>query len=264
MRIALLAACFSWGAIAATVGPTDRFIPLIHDGGGWSTQIVIVNLSAKNELVTVQFMTTKGLNELWRVNPTTSHGRAGGAQVEADLPPGASMTVDTPGTAATLTRGFADIAGFTEDSTLGAFARLVRRENGQVVESFNVPLSPLHERRSRLAIDTRGGARQELVLISLTSSTLMNLTFRDPAGATVLATPLDFNGEAQLLVDVATQWPQLANFRGTMEWTVSFPNADRYEYRIMAGLSLITTAPQQRSVVLSMTLPADQASQSPY
>ena len=43
-------------AQGAIVGDTDRFISLVQDGGGWSTQITIVNLSSKNATVLTSFI----------------------------------------------------------------------------------------------------------------------------------------------------------------------------------------------------------------
>ena len=64
IRHAVLTAGF-WlmGAQAATVGETDRFIPLIQDGGGWSTQVTIANLSGKPAAVIAAFVTPKGYND---------------------------------------------------------------------------------------------------------------------------------------------------------------------------------------------------------
>ena len=68
LKIVLLLAFNSFFiAPAATVGDTDRFIPLIHDGGGWVTQITIINLSDKDETVLAEFMTARGFAERWKM-----------------------------------------------------------------------------------------------------------------------------------------------------------------------------------------------------
>ena len=61
-----------------------------------------------------------------------------------------------------------------------------------------------------------------------------------------------------------SQLPQLKDFRGTVEWTVSFPTADRYESRILSGVTRLRREGTPWQVLYGMTLPADQASSSPY
>ena len=104
----------------------------------------------------------------------------------------------------------------------------------------------------------------ELVWISLTTSATLDLVFRNLAGETVLSDQVVFDNQAQLFVALRSHWPQLKDFRGTVEWTVSFPTADRYEARILSGVTLLRREGAPWQVLSGMTLPADQASSSPY
>ncbi|MFN7923891.1 MAG: hypothetical protein U0Q16_27565 [Bryobacteraceae bacterium] len=248
---------------AATVGETDRIIPLIHDGGGWSTQVTIVNLATKPAHIMAAFQTARGFQEAWKLTLTATQGKVDAATFEATLAPGAVTIVETSGAPTELTRGFADIIEFN-DLPLGAFARLIKRENGQVVQSLTVPRSPAHESRSVVAIDLSDPANShELIWVSPTTNTILDLTFRSDTGAVILTDQIAFT-RSQIIANVLLEWPRLAGFRGTLEWKVSFPTADRYEERILAAASLWSRNGQSWASQNALTLPGDQRSPSPY
>ncbi len=253
-----------WPAAAATVGETDRFIPLAHDGGGWTTELTIVNLSNKPAQVQAIFSTAKGYAEPWKLELRASKGRVRDSSVEASLEVGAALVVETGGTAAELTRGYVEIVEFHEQP-VGAAARLVRRREGVIVQSIVVPLSPAHESRSVVPLRmAEGGPAVELVLVSPTSWTMLDIRFRDLEGVEVWSDRMQFQGVSQMIVDVGEAWPQLRTFRGTMEWVVSFPGADRYEERFLSSLILERSGGQWWAAKPSMTMPGDQRKTSPY
>lgn len=257
--------CFSLAAgHAATVGQTDRFLPLVLDGGGWSTQVTVTNLSTKTGTVVAMFMTAQGVNEVWRLGLKSTAGRPAPNQVEATLAPGASMVIETAGTAATLTRGFADVIEWAE-LPIGVEAVLIQREGDRIVQTIRVAHSPAHEKRSVVPLDLMDPSEKPLLVwVTLTSGTLLELVFRNLAGEPVLNDRIEFDGRAQLFVNVREKWPQLKDFRGTMQWVVTFPGADRYEQRTLAGLTLLAPDDRAWTVTRGMTLPADQGVTSPY
>lgn len=131
--------------------------------------------------------------------------------------------------------------------------------------SLSMALAPGHERRALMPIDLFDPLRvTELVWVSLTSSVQLDLTFRNLSGETVLTTTVDFDGRAQFSMKPKERWPELAGFRGTVQWVVSFPTADRYEARTLSGIQLNGAEGQPWTIVQPMTLPTDQASTSPY
>jgi hypothetical protein len=265
LKIAFLLAFNSFFlAPAATVGDTDRFIPLIHDGGGWRTQITIINLSEKDETVLAEFMTTRGFLERWKIGLNASPGKVNNSAVEMLLAPGAVATIETSGTPSDLARGFAEITE-SRDLPFGAIARLTKQENGAIVESFTVPLSPAHESRSKLAVDlTNPAALLEIIWVSPTNSTTLDINFRDTNGAILFKDTLTFDAGVQLFLKVAEVWPKIVGLRGTLEWKVSFPNADRYEYRFLSSVAIYRPEGQTPFAVPAMTLKPDQLKISPY
>lgn len=250
---------------SATVGVTDRFIPLAQDGGGWSTRVVVTNLAPKAVTAMVTFLNSQGMNETWRVGLKSSTGSARENYAEAALAPGATMIVETAGAAETMTRGFVEIMDIGEQP-VGAYAVLTERKDGRVVQSITVPLSPAHEQRSVMPLDlTDTQQTPHLVFVSYTTGADLDLVFRNLAGQQVRRERLLFDGRAQISVNVRERWPELKDFQGTVQWTVSFNGADRYESRFLAGICLLTRDDRPAWSVLSgMTLPADQASTSPY
>lgn len=127
-----------------------------------------------------------------------------------------------------------------------------------------MPLTPGHERRSVLPLDlSETPVKAEMVWVTLTTTTTLDLEFRNLAGELVRTEQVFMDNNAQVFVDLLESFPELKGFRGTMQWYVSFPGADRYEARFLGGMGLIWRD-GQAAVATGMTLAADQATFSPY
>ena len=96
--LALLSVC-----PGATVGQTDRFIPLVQDGGGWSTRVSITNLSDKPATVVAGFLTDKGYGEPWPIELKVSLGPASRGTFEGVLAPGATAIIQSSGAGRAMT-----------------------------------------------------------------------------------------------------------------------------------------------------------------
>lgn len=240
-------------------------MPLVQDGGGWSTRITLTNLAAKPGVFIIGFMSAKGFAEPWKLQMTSTSGRVSSSVVELNLEPGATAVIETSGSPAEMQRGFAEIVEFN-DQPFGAVATLIQKAGEQRVQAFELTPTAGHERRSVMPLDLRDPLRPaELVFVSVTSSVVLEVTFRDLAGKVVHTDRIDLEGNAQISVNVSQRWQQLQNFRGTMQWAVTFPFADRYESRTLSGVQVLLNADgQASSVVTGMTLLADQASVNPY
>ena len=248
---------------AATVGETDRFIPLVLDGGGWTTTITVVNVLKKPAIVSLTFLNEKGSNGLWVLKLNPSAGTIYGNGAEIILAPGASATVSTSGDAPQVSRGFADIVEL-QDQLVAGHATLTRREAGAIAEQLQIPLTPANERRSVVPMDLSEDRSMQMAWVTLTTSTSLDLVFRNRGGEHVFADRVPLNDSAQVLVDIEDRWPNLAGFQGTLEWTVSFPNADRYEHRTLAGVALLPRGGRFTGAASGMTLREDQLTSSPY
>ena len=108
------------------VGLNDHIIPLVHDGGGWSSQITVVNLSGKPANVIATFMTTTGFSPVWAVSVKSTTGKVAGNLIDLPLAPGTTAIIETSGTPAALTRGFVELIELG-DQPIGAHATSSRR-----------------------------------------------------------------------------------------------------------------------------------------
>ena len=140
----------------------------------------------------------------------------------------------------------------------------MRSEEGKTVESFAIRFSPGHESKSVLVLDFLDESlTAEMVWVSPTSSTTLELTFRKENGEVAFNDLLTLDGKPQIFVKMLEVWPKLSGFRGTMEWKVSFPAADRYEYRYLSGLSVWRRGSEVWTKQ-GFTLKSDQKGWDPY
>ena len=248
-------------ASAATVGETDRFVPLVQAGEGWTTQITVMNLSGEPAYIVAAFARTGGE---WNVELKAPRGKVLGPNVEAFLEPGGTLLIETAGMPDQVARGFADITELG-DKPIGVITKLLRRVDGKVVESFLVPYLPGLESRSVMALDlTDKDLAAELVWVSPTYSTTLDLTFRDEKGMVVLEDQFRTDAKPQVFVDPLKEWPKLDGFKGTVEWKVTFPAADRYEYRFLTGVSVLRREGKVIGLAPALTLRSDQKTSNPY
>lgn len=264
MRLCLFFALLIAGGLpAATVGPTGRFLPLVHDGGGWSTQVTVINLSEKPETIVLSFIPPGGFAQEWPLRLRATNGRVNRNSVDAILLPGAVSVIETSGSAEALTRGFIELYA-VGDQPFGAFATLVQRDGDKVLQRIHVPLTPAHEKKSVVPLDLSDpAAKTEIIWVTMTTTTTLDLEFRDHAGALVRSEQVYMENRAQVFVNLLERFPELKDFRGTMHWYVSFPGADRYENRTLGGMALLSRD-GQATVSTGMTLTVDKASTSPY
>ena len=166
----LLLLLLSTATIHATVGLNDHLIPLVHDGGGWSSQITVVNLSGKPASVIATFLTPTGFNPVWALSLKSTTGKVVGNLIDLPLAAEANAIIETSGSPAALTRGFVELIELV-DRPIGAHAVLTQKEGDRVLQRIQIPLSPVHERRSLLPLDlVDPTVSPELGWISLTTS----------------------------------------------------------------------------------------------
>lgn len=260
---AFLAACIC--APCAVVSQYDTVAPLVLDGRGWSTQITLVNLGKVDARVLLNFSTSRGYAEPWKISLSVSRGdvvsgnMAAETSVTTTIPPNGTLLVESAGTTEALTRGYARL-NVLNNIEVGGTATLTRTVEGKVVQVFTLPLSPESERKSTLPLllHEETGRTTELAFSSDSSYTRVDLTFRDPSGLIVLEDSVLFDSITQLFVPIAETWPQLKNFRGSVEWTPSWPGLDIYENQYLSAAAVLTRKGVIEAVVGAMTLADNQ------
>ncbi|MBC8166666.1 MAG: hypothetical protein H7Y20_12430, partial [Bryobacteraceae bacterium] len=229
----------------------------------WTTSITLVNLGKMPSSFQLSFLGSRGFREAWPISLTAPGATIINRSVNAILEPGASIEVQTRGDSEKMTRGYAVLSIF-DGPRVGATARLQRTVNGVAETAFTVPLSPEFEGKSNIPVSFGELDSTELVLVSDTSSTVVDLIFRDLAGKEVLADSLTFGDLSQMVVSLGTRYPQLKGTRGTLEWSVSFPGADIYEDLTFSAVALGGMSSGKVAVVPAMTLPENQGKKSQH
>lgn len=258
--VLLLTAALS--ASAATVHEYDTCIPLVREGAGWKTIVTLVNLGDMPSSWNLNFLGEKGLRELWPIKISVAGASASGQSVNGVLAPGATVDIETSGGPEQGTRGYAHLSIFS-GPRLGASARLVHTADGKIGTVISVPLSPETEQRAKIPVSFTEQDSTELILVSETNSTVVDLVFRDSAGREVFTDSLTFGDSAQLVLPLVTRYPDLKGLRGTLSWAVSFPGADIYEDLTFSVLALSKQG-NGMAAVSAMTLPENQGRRSQH
>jgi hypothetical protein len=75
---------------------SDSRLPLVYDGGGWSTELTLVNLGAVDVTIRFTFATEKVCAEEWKIVFRSSFGQPKDSVIATTMKPGATLTTDGP------------------------------------------------------------------------------------------------------------------------------------------------------------------------
>ncbi len=157
---------------------TSAALPHLADGGGWQTAITLVNVDTVPAPFSLRFWSDNGTPlEL----PLAGLGRL--SAVSGTIPAGGSRTIQTDGSLAATSTGWAELA--SPQAVDGS--AIFRFQNGQ---EASVPLLSGGGRRLFLPFEDGPGLSLGIALsnISLASDTTVSLTLRNEQGD-VLSTP---------------------------------------------------------------------------
>jgi hypothetical protein len=242
---------------AAEVRRTDRVLPLIQDGEGWSTEITIVNLEAVAENFELLFRSNK--LQPWEVAVTGTDIQADGAYVRGKLAPGGSVVVRTAGKSAGVRRGYAMVYN-PNGARLGAKA-VVRLADP--VGSLTLPLSPEREDRLILQFNNVSGAETSLLWVSETPYALVDISIRGMDGKEIKRDQFQFSAvdmTSQEIFVLADRYPETKNLRGTIFLQLSYPNAGIYDDLFFTGLVIQTQPGATPTAIGSMATESWRAS----
>lgn len=207
---------------------SHRVIPLVQDGGGWTTTIMIVNLSMSPDTYDLQFRT--GFLQPWPL-------AAPAASLQGMLAPGAIATIQTTGSPEAATKGLAVLTSL-RGGRLGARA-VLRHTDGR--PPLVVPLSPEREDRTILPFDNTKGASTSIVWVSETPFALVEFSFLAEDGAEIESGQFQFSARDMMSQDhfpLAERFPALRNRKGVMRISASYPNAGIYEDLFFTAIAL--------------------------
>jgi hypothetical protein len=188
-------------------------IPQIADGGGWKSTLVLTNTTAAAAVASLAFYkdTTEGNTETW--TPTFLEG---GSTADIPLLPGSTTFLHTPGTASTLTQGWAQVAA---TSGVVAYVIYTNTANGRASDATAPAVSPTG--RILVPFDNTGGLVTAIAVVNPnTTAETISVNFRTSQGVSQGSLPsLPANG--QLAFVMPTQFPGTADQAGLAEFYVS-------------------------------------------
>jgi len=203
----------------ANVGTNGGSFPFLAAGGdGWQTTFVLVNAGTTPASATLSFYDPNGHSQALPVSyPQTGPAITSVSSITQNLAAGASLTVLSAGTPASLAEGSAQLTTSGNVSGFAVFRRTTTFQEAVVpMESRNAPAY-------LLAYDNTNGIATGISVSNVTAgagNVIVPVTTRDDMG-NVLGThslTLNPNGEFSGNPGTAMLWPEVANLRGTIEF----------------------------------------------
>jgi hypothetical protein len=226
------------GVFGSEVTVTDRILPLIQDGGGYSTAITIVNLETTASTFEILFLSRTGA--YWEIPVSGPAGVVSdGSYVRGALPAGRSVTFRTNGTAAEPSVGHATVFS-AENARLGVTAVVTKRG---AAAGLTVPVSPEREDRLVLPFDNTNGATTSLLWVSDTPYTMVTYRAISEEGQELMNGSFQFSVSDNLVQDlfsVADRMPAAQGVRGIIELQIDYPDAGIYDELYFTGLAIQT------------------------
>jgi hypothetical protein len=207
------------GAHPVMVEIGDVVLPHVVNGGGWSTSIVLVNLSTLPQKYYIDFWSNTGA--AWQV-PIAGPGRRDG--MSGMLNPGQSVTIETDGSGP-LEEGYATVLPDTLDivARLGGFAVFRQRTAGRPDAEAVVPLTSLAERNFVLMYDNSNAFVTGIALANVDpdAPTTVTALIRDEQGSTLATETLTIQAGGHTSFTLPARFAATANRRGSILFTGS-------------------------------------------
>lgn len=190
----------------------DWVVPQFVDGGSWQTTIKLANLDTQTARLSVYFTKDDGTE---MQTPIVGLGPTAG--IEFSLPPNTTIDIETEGSAAALSQGWAIVVPDDYES-FGGFAVFRQRSPGRPDSEAIVPLSSVFVQRMILMYDNTGGFVTSMALVNPDiSAVFVNATIRDTEG-NVLGRETDIYEALQhTAFALPSKWPSTAGKKGSIE-----------------------------------------------
>ncbi len=234
LRCLILTALFSMARVYAQV----QVIPQVADGGGWKSTLVVTNTTASSTSASLSFRQAGagGATESW--TPTF----AGVASTEnLPLPAGSSLFLQTPGTAPTLTQGWAQL-----NASAGVVAYVIYTYTAGQSSSQGTAQAVTGASRILVPFDNTGNLATEIAVVNASASQMSISVNLNAGGSATTGTPLTLPGEGQMAFGMASQFHATAGQSGLAEFytsTGTFAIIALQANTNSAGLFSFTTAP---------------------
>jgi hypothetical protein len=220
--------------------PQTQVIPQVADGQGWATTIVLTNTSTGDLPFTLNFKQAvangAGVTTPW--SPPFQDTSALGV----NIPAGSSIFLRTPGNAAALSQGWAELVADPRVTGYAIFTELSAKGLKQDSTAPAVSASS----RILVPFDNTPGLIMALALVNPNASAeTVSVNFRTSDGTvstdTVPALPSQLPPQGQITFLMPSQFPETANKSGLAEFYVSSGTISLIALR--ANGTAITSAP---------------------
>jgi len=188
------------------------FMPQIVDGGGWQTTIGVTNTTGTTTTASLQFL--QGTDAAGDTQPWTLPLVEAVSTENLQLAPGATVFVQTPGTAANLTAGFGELIASPGVLAYAIFTLKVSGGDNQDATALAVApasqvLIPFHNM-------TAGFATSIAVVNASNSAETLSATLLLSSGEIVAESPLNIPANGHAAFGLPAQFPKSARQTGTL------------------------------------------------
>ncbi len=240
---------------AATVSPNDRYFPFVMDGGGWKSIITVTNLDRDPALFQMNLNPGTSLGDNWGLEVTGDGIRVQSDGILGTIPGGGSITITTPGAADQLSIGYGQVFSISGQK-LAASITLRYSQPEHTPAETTMPMTAALERKFVLPFDHTNGGGTRIALVSETVGASVSVIIRDEKSNIILSDKLILSDEknpSQLILNLGARYPQLVELRGTVECSVVFPLAGRYDELTFTGIALHSNSNGTLSAVQTQT-----------
>ncbi|MEK7754134.1 MAG: hypothetical protein AAB403_02120 [Planctomycetota bacterium] len=215
------------GRRPAAVGDFDRVIPLVIDGGGWKTSLVLTNLDTRTVYFDLFFVGGDGspLNL-----PVAGLGSV--ARVFGSLPINQRLTIETEGTAESVSEGY--VSFYTVDrpaddpksqvtpGRIGALAIVRGSPPDRPGFEAVFAATSMFEARFTLPFDNRSGFRSGLIVVNASvRSSPVTLVVRDERGNVLVRDAGTLEKGQRLAALLVDMYPETADQVGIVQISTS-------------------------------------------
>jgi hypothetical protein len=207
--------CTVFASALAANGQT-LVIPQIADGGGWQTELVLTNAGITATTVTLNFFQsvgTAGMTQNW--TPPFLE-----TSVLQNIPVPAASTVflHTPGTAGTLSEGWATVQS---NSAISAYAIFEETVSGRQNQDGTAPAAATTS-RMLVPFDNTNGFVTTIAIVNTTASSESIAVSAQPnGGAAVQLSPITLPANGYSAFTLPQQFSSIASTSGLLEFYAS-------------------------------------------
>jgi hypothetical protein len=199
--------------VTLKVIPNDLIIPHVTDGGGWHTEITLVNTDDADAPFTLKFRQADGTP---LILPVYSVGFV--SEFTDVVPAGGTLTYQTANWDPAVSQGWGELI---PGGSIGASAT-VHLQGASSETAATVPVEPPIGKRFLMHFDNTDSIQTDLMVVNSGSSpATVSLTLHDENGNPVVTDSIELPPYGERDLQLRDSYPQLINQRGVAEFKSS-------------------------------------------